>query len=376
MAHYLELDGEKVSLCEYCRRKGLKYTTVCSKIYRNNMTPEQAVHYCETFKNSSVTSHSTKLKYLVEYNGEIISLFKYCKLVNLNYNAIIGRINKFNISVKDAITYCMKHTPRSRRLKGNVKNRNFYKIWHNTVSKCTNPSHRNYNFYHNLGIQESWLDFDNFQNDMYEEYLEYVNTYGDIPSLDRINNNVGYFKENCHWIPLSRQARNKKETIRTNSGEPLLDYCERKGLRYSVIYSRLQAGYTLEEAEAMPIPTYTGKYLDYIGKNVREFNVIQLSELIYSDAVGICNICGKKSNINIYRLLGNLKYGGCSCRKGEKLYIGINNYSLKELDTIYNYTHKQIKEAIANNDMSLFSNIVNLTNEEWIELLKDIHSKW
>ena len=125
----------------------------------------------------------------------------------------------------------------------------------------------------------------------------------------------------------------------------------------------------------MPIPKYTGKNLKYVGKNIREFNILKLNDIIPSQAIAKCNICNAEIKFNITDLLNHKLNKGCSCRKGNKYYIGNNNYTYRELDTIYNYTHKQIKEAIANNDMSLFSDIVDLSYDEWIELLKVIPLK-
>ena len=110
-------------------------------------------------------------------------------------------------------------------------------------------------------------------------------------------------------------------------------------------------------------------------KEYRE-EIVCLDSVSPSNAICKCNICGKKIKLRIHELFNNKSNKGCSCRKGRKYPIGNNNYTLKELDTIYSYTHKQIKEATANNDMSLFSDIVDLSYDEWIELLKDIHSKW
>ena len=315
LAYYLELDGELVSRRKYCRRKGLNYSTVKTRMYTHNETFEQAIHYYE--------------------NNEL------------------------------------------RKPKGTSKDTRFYGIWREMVDRCTNLKNPSFEKYSKLGIQESWLEFENFQDDMYEEYLKCPRSPNDLPSIDRRNNNIGYFKENCRWIPRSKQNRNKNNNLWANEDELLIDYCERKGLRYNVILSRIKMGYTLEEAEAMPIPKYTGKYLEYVGKNIREFNILKLDDIYPKRIIAKCNICNAKITFHITNLLNrghNNK--GCSCRKGHKFYIGNNNYTYRELDTIYNYTHKQIKEAIANNDMSLFSDIVDLSYDEWIELLKDIHNRW
>ena len=75
------------------------------------------------------------------------------------------------------------------------------------LSRCYNPNATGYKNYGGRGITvcDSWRDcFENFLRDM-----------GDRPekmSLDRINNNDGYSKENCKWSTVLEQNRNKRTT--------------------------------------------------------------------------------------------------------------------------------------------------------------------
>lgn len=372
MAHYLKLDGEIISESEYCRRKGFNYGTVKTRMKSHNETLEQAIQYYEENGVKSCNAHIN----LIECDGEMVSAKEYCRRKGISYDAVRNRVRKYEETYKQAINYYTKNGVKFQRQKGIIKDLRFYKIWRGMVDRCINKNHKYFKKYSKLGIQESWLDFENFQNDMYEEYLECLSDTNDLPSIDRKNNDIGYFKDNYHWIPQSKQARNKNNNIWANEDELLIEYCEHKGLRYNIIHGRIKMGYTLEEAESMPIPEYTGKYLKYIGKNIREFNILKLKDTVPSYAIAKCNICNAEIKFCIPDVLNHKPNKGCSCRKGHKFYIGNNNYTYKELETLYNLSHEEMKNIIKSGNNEFFKDIENLSYDEWINLLKDIHSKW
>lgn len=83
-----------------------------------------------------------------------------------------------------------------------------YKAWGNMLSRCRNKNHPSYKNYGGRGISvcERWLKFENFLEDM-----------GDKPwnlSLDRIDNEKGYSKENCRWATSKEQTRNMRKNVR------------------------------------------------------------------------------------------------------------------------------------------------------------------
>ena len=86
-----------------------------------------------------------------------------------------------------------------------MKNNHAYWVWSQMIQRCTNPNNKHYKNYGFRGIQvcKKWLNFDNFLFDM--GYL------GRQHHLDRIDNNKGYFLENCRWT--SRVVNNKNKRI-------------------------------------------------------------------------------------------------------------------------------------------------------------------
>lgn len=66
--------------------------------------------------------------------------------------------------------------------------------------------------YKDRGIKCLWNNYQEFKNDMYESFLVHLKKYGKIQtSLDRINNDGNYSKENCRWANWEIQNKNKRE---------------------------------------------------------------------------------------------------------------------------------------------------------------------
>jgi hypothetical protein len=81
-----------------------------------------------------------------------------------------------------------------------------YQIWADMVSRCNKPTNINYERYGGRGItvSEEWLTFAGFWKDMQQGY-------SDSLTLDRIDNNDGYSKENCRWTDMSTQLHNRRK---------------------------------------------------------------------------------------------------------------------------------------------------------------------
>ena len=81
----------------------------------------------------------------------------------------------------------------------------FCKIWYDVRRRCSSKSFKQYCDYGGRGIclSEEWQVFENFYNDMFI-------TYNDNLTLERVDVNGDYCKENCIWVTKEEQAKNKR----------------------------------------------------------------------------------------------------------------------------------------------------------------------
>jgi hypothetical protein len=87
----------------------------------------------------------------------------------------------------------------------------FYIAFWSAKYRCNNENSRSYRNYGLRWIKCEWETFEEFYNDMYTSYLYHISEFWTKnTSLDRIDNDWNYCKENCRWATWKIQQNNKR----------------------------------------------------------------------------------------------------------------------------------------------------------------------
>ena len=128
--------------------------------------------------------------------------------------------------------------------------RRMKEAWTETVRRCTNPNHPQYSYYggRGIGICDRWLDFENYYEDM-----------GPRPeglTLDRIDNEKGYSKENCRWASRAVQSANRRVALvmeHEGKRQTIREWAKETGIDYYTLKYRFRSGYSPKDVLGKPV---------------------------------------------------------------------------------------------------------------------------
>jgi len=123
-----------------------------------------------------------------------------------------------------------------------------YGIWRHIINRCTSRKNIQYHNYGGRGIKvcDKWQTFEGFWEDMKDGYSDNL-------SIDRIDNDGNYCKENCRWATTKVQSRNRRNNL-TYKGECAYDASIRLGGKRGLISQRVETrGWSLERAFNTPL---------------------------------------------------------------------------------------------------------------------------
>ncbi len=128
-----------------------------------------------------------------------------------------------------------------------------YKTWSSMKDRCFNINNVHYHHYGGRGITvcKEWADsFESFYSDM-----------GTKPkglTIERRNNNLGYYKENCSWENAKTQANNTRGNRHiTHNGKTLTvaQWSDITGIKYGTIHARVRYGWSIHKTLTTPVKT-------------------------------------------------------------------------------------------------------------------------
>lgn len=125
-----------------------------------------------------------------------------------------------------------------------------YRTWSGMMQRVKNSNSPNFGDYGGRGISicERWEDIDNFIEDM-----------GIRPngtSIERINNNGDYCKDNCYWATRTEQQNNRRNNkfITYNGDTKTIAQWENEyKFPVDTIRRRIKYGWTIDEALTTPV---------------------------------------------------------------------------------------------------------------------------
>lgn len=208
---------------------------------------------------------------LKEHEGKVINGIKIIKVLeiengeNRNCECLCHCGRKWNAKLfkllpgKTESCGCIGRRKTSERsLKHGKCDTRLYIIWRGVIGRCEFDYCTNYDMYGGRGIKinEHWkCDFSNFEKWALE------NGYKENLTLDRIDVNGNYEPDNCRWVTMKEQNRNKTNTVYMTVGgfkKCVGEWAEITGINYGTIKKRIERGLSHEEC-LMPAGYFRGK---------------------------------------------------------------------------------------------------------------------
>lgn len=137
---------------------------------------------------------------------------------------------------------------RDIRITHGQSNSHLYHIWEQIKQRCCNPNDGGYANYGGRGIYlcDEWMNFEPFAT------WSYQNGYNRKLSIDRIDNNDGYFPQNCRWADSYQQMNNTSRNVfiaYNGHKKTISQWSRATGINYRTLHNRIfRSGWPIERA--------------------------------------------------------------------------------------------------------------------------------
>lgn len=132
-----------------------------------------------------------------------------------------------------------------------------YKIWKGIKARTRNPNSQCYTYYGARGIDVC--------NEWFNSFEAFLRDMGERPeglTIERVDNNKGYCKENCRWASYAEQGQNKRDTVRlTYKGETktISEWADTLQVSRRVLEGRYSNGWTVQRILTTPVRRYLSR---------------------------------------------------------------------------------------------------------------------
>lgn len=163
------------------------------------------------------------------YIHKNMSIKEISKLINSGNSVVARNLKEYGLIRTNGEVHA-KHGMSSTRQ---------YKIWQQMKVRCDNPKSIHFLNYGGKGITycDKWKTFKGFWEDMCYGYTDGL-------TLDRLDFNKNYNKNNCRWATYTEQNNNKSDNIITKIS--VKELIKLTGLSSNCIYQRLRKGWSIE----------------------------------------------------------------------------------------------------------------------------------
>ena len=141
----------------------------------------------------------------------------------------------------------MENISNLNKTHGETKTR-MHRIWIAIKSRCLNQNNKDYCNYggRGIGMHDDWIN-------SYVSFRDWslLNGYADNLSMDRIDNENGYFPDNCRWTTAKVQGRNRRDNVflELNGVSMVMsEWCEIFNIPTSTLSYRINMGWSPSEA--------------------------------------------------------------------------------------------------------------------------------
>ena len=158
-------------------------------------------------------------------------------------------------SVKSCGGLAREKTIERSETHGGSKTR-LYQVWINMIRRCENKGRYAYKNYGARGISvcKEWKNFSTFREWALSTGYDETAAHG-VCTLDRVDVNGDYCPENCRWVTMKAQCRNKRgnRIVEFNGvKKTVAEWSEITGIEYNTLLRRINAGWDVGRALVPP----------------------------------------------------------------------------------------------------------------------------